>query len=99
MKFCDQLVKFFLQGRIMIGNTNFNLTQSINSFLRPMGLSLSSKEQITAKATMLALGIILVANNLPLASAHRGCWQRCVSRCGEPPNSCFNKCLDDCYKE
>ena len=53
----------------MIGNANLNFTQSINSFMRPLGLSLSSKDQIAAKITTLAFGILFVANNEFLSSA------------------------------
>jgi len=81
---------------MIIGNTSFNPAQTVNSFLKSMGLSLSSKEQVIAKVTTLALGAILVANSLPLASAHRGCWNLCTSRCGKPQNPCFNECMRQC---
>ncbi|MGL5625889.1 MAG: hypothetical protein ACRDDW_00015 [Candidatus Rhabdochlamydia sp.] len=42
----------------MLGITNFNPIQSINSFLRPLGLAISSKEQIIAKTTMAAFAAL-----------------------------------------
>ena len=58
----------------MLKNIHSNLTQSVNSFMRPTGLSLASKEQIITRTTMLALAAILIVGNdflnLPLASAN-----------------------------
>lgn len=53
----------FLKEKIMLEKIN-SVTQSINSFIRPMGLSLSSKQQIIARTTLLALTVL----NLPIAA-------------------------------
>lgn len=39
-----------------------NLTQSINSFIRPLGLSLSNREQILTKAAVASFAIVAFAN-------------------------------------
>lgn len=38
--------------------TNFNPVQSINSFLKPFGLGVSSKQQIIAKTAMVAFAAL-----------------------------------------
>ncbi len=38
--------------------TNFNPVQSINSFLKPFGLGVSSKQQIIAKRAMVAFAAL-----------------------------------------
>ncbi len=39
-----------------------NLTQSINSFIRPLGLSLSNSEQILTKVAVASFAIAVFAN-------------------------------------
>jgi hypothetical protein len=83
----------------MIGNASFNPTQSINSFLKPMGLSLSSRDQMAAKVKALALtaiplGIILISG-LTLASAVE-CQCSCLDECGNNASRCFKKCMENC---
>lgn len=51
----------------MIGN--INLVESTNSFLKPVGLSLSNWQQIATKITTLALIAIPIASNLLAVSA------------------------------
>ncbi|MEK7339247.1 MAG: hypothetical protein WBD50_05485 [Candidatus Rhabdochlamydia sp.] len=40
------------------------VTQSINSFIRPMGLSLCNQQQIRARVALIALAVL----NLPIAA-------------------------------
>lgn len=83
----------------MIGNANFNPTQTVNSFLKPMGLALSSRDQMAAKVKALAftaipIGFIFV-NSLSLASAVE-CQCICLEQCGSTISRCFKKCMEDC---
>ncbi len=82
----------------MLGNANLNVTQYINSFINPLGLSLSSKKQILAKVTTVALSAILLANTLPLASACS--LTACLNACpvsGPEYSKCAQTCISNCY--
>ena len=86
----------------MLGNTHLNITQSINSFINPMGLSLSNTKQIIAKTTTVALAAILLIGgtfNLPLASADMTPYQQCIYDCNHSniPNSQLPQCFRDCF--
>ncbi|MGL4539638.1 MAG: hypothetical protein ACRCU0_01495 [Candidatus Rhabdochlamydia sp.] len=85
----------------MLGNTNLNVTQSINSFIRPLGLSLSNKKQMLAKVTTVALAAILIFGNLSSVSAD--CVSDCIAKC---PSCCIGSlgtcppcaiCVKACY--
>ncbi|MGL5263089.1 MAG: hypothetical protein ACRDAI_00695 [Candidatus Rhabdochlamydia sp.] len=88
----------------MLGNTNLNVTQSINSFIRPLGLSLSNKKQMLAKVTTVALAAILIFGNLSSVSAD--CVSDCIDKCPRccsgslgvcPPCAiCVKGCYDRC---
>ncbi|MGL5626995.1 MAG: hypothetical protein ACRDDW_05730 [Candidatus Rhabdochlamydia sp.] len=91
----------------MIGNANFNPTQSVSSYLKSIGLSFSNKDQMVAKVKALALAIIplILVSGLSLASAQSlisteyGCQQYCNSQCGSYFNNCFKSCMQrDCPK-
>lgn len=86
---------------------DINLIESINCFLRPMGLSLSSQKQIIAKVTTVALAAILITSSLPSVSAD--CIESCLRRCPRGPQGpfggpfpaekkCANACFDRCYR-
>jgi hypothetical protein len=80
----------------MIGNTNLNVTQSINSFIRPLGISLSSKKQMLAKVTTVALAAIFIAGNLPSVSAD--CLVDCLNKCpGQAPDPDYSRCAQACF--
>ncbi|MGL4539895.1 MAG: hypothetical protein ACRCU0_02840 [Candidatus Rhabdochlamydia sp.] len=86
---------------------NLNITESINSFIKPLGVRLSSKEQILAKVTMVAIAAILIADNLPSASAYDCTWfNNCIGNCPTGPltecvKACFRSCcaIPDCRNE
>ena len=89
----------------MIGNTNFNLTQSINSFINPMGLSLSNKKQIIAKITTVALAAIFLVGNMPSVMAMGECREPCLTNCvnncpltaqGVAESTCAQQCFTNC---
>ena len=70
--------------------TNFNPIQTINSFLKPLGLAVSSKQQVISKTTMIAfaaLSLLQVANAggcIQICDAHgQNCQRSCVQ--DEPP--------------
>ncbi|MGL5263074.1 MAG: hypothetical protein ACRDAI_00620 [Candidatus Rhabdochlamydia sp.] len=75
---------------------NLNVTESINSFIRPLGVRLSSPEQILAKVTMVAVAAILVVGNLPSASAY-DCTPlvTCLNNC---PTGRMNDCARQCIR-
>ncbi|MGL4540676.1 MAG: hypothetical protein ACRCU0_06870 [Candidatus Rhabdochlamydia sp.] len=79
----------------MLGNASLNLTQPINSFLRPLGFSLSSKEQIMAKITMLALGVIFIANSEFLSSVGAKTIGEAIEECNRLPTE---KERSDCLR-
>lgn len=81
----------------MIGNASFNPTQTVNSFLKPMGLALSTRDQVVAKVKILALTAIpfILVSGLTLASAVE-CQCSCLDQCGSNVSRCFKKCMENC---
>ncbi|MGL4539894.1 MAG: hypothetical protein ACRCU0_02835 [Candidatus Rhabdochlamydia sp.] len=79
-------------------DVNLNITESINSFIRPLRIRLSSKEQILAKVTMVAVAAILIAGNLPPISAYScNLLSDCFAKCPMGPiNECVMQCMRDC---
>ncbi len=81
-----------------------SVTQSINSFIRPMGLSLSSKQQIITQTTILALAVL----NLPLIAAKaflgsnedfsesNEAFSDCVQGCRQYNMTQSGYCIRDC---
>lgn len=75
-----------------------NFTQSINSFIRPLGVRLSSPEQILAKVTMIAIAAMFIADSLPSRVAAYDCtwFDACTDNCRYAAN--FNRCIFACLK-
>lgn len=81
--------------------SNLNLVQSINSFMRPVGLCLSNNKQIIDKITTIAFAAIVIIGNLSLASADSSV--NCVMTCPELNDENANAtiasikaCFDQC---
>ncbi|VHO00926.1 hypothetical protein [Candidatus Rhabdochlamydia sp. T3358] len=83
--------------------TIHSVTQSINSFIRPMGLSLCNQQQITARIALLALAVL----NLPIAakaflgsnedfSESNEAFSDCVQGCRQYNMTQSGYCIRDC---
>lgn len=83
--------------------TIHSVTQSINSFIRPMGLSLCNQQQITARIALLALAVL----NLPIAakaflgsnedfSESNEAFLDCVQGCRQYNMTQSGYCIRDC---
>lgn len=85
-------------------NICLSLSQHINSFLHPIGLRLSSKKQIFAKITTVALAAIFLVSNLHSVTGFCGsaggdtaCLLKCLRGCDDTPEcstDCHNKCCN-----
>lgn len=84
---------------------SLNVTaQSINSLIRPLGLCLSSKEQIAAKITAIAFTAIFIVGNLPSTSASfQGCLDliNCHNNCSlnATTREQYSECLLGCFRK
>ncbi|MGL5263634.1 MAG: hypothetical protein ACRDAI_03530 [Candidatus Rhabdochlamydia sp.] len=86
----------------MIGITNFNPIQSINSLIQPFGLKVSNKQQIINKVALASLAIISLSHLVPAVvgdSSYRDCVD---NRCGGIDRDCCNdvykRCLAYCRR-
>ena len=79
-----------------------SMTQSINCFIRPLGLSLSNKQQLIHKTALVVIPILCFMSNnfsvssLSLASLrnniiYSNCMQQCIQT-----NELFLACIQDC---
>lgn len=55
----------------MLTITNFDPIKSINSFIKPLGLAVLTKQQIIAKTTMVVLAIIALSEVMEFVQADR----------------------------
>ncbi|MGL4539506.1 MAG: hypothetical protein ACRCU0_00825 [Candidatus Rhabdochlamydia sp.] len=84
----------------MIGITNFNPIQSINSLIQPFGLKVSNKQQIISKVAFASLAILSLSHLLPSVAGDRD-YRDCVyNRCGGINRDCcestYQRCLAYC---
>ncbi|MGL5626716.1 MAG: hypothetical protein ACRDDW_04255 [Candidatus Rhabdochlamydia sp.] len=85
--------------------TNFNPVQSINSFLKPFGLGVSSKQQIIAKTAMVAFAALtfnqMMMQTVNASIANAACKDNCQSDCTGRPDliQCINACYAKCDRD
>lgn len=90
----------------MIGITNFNPIQSINSLIQPFGLKVSNKQQIINKVALATLAILSVSHLFSTVEGYtrqellddclEGCRVNIDRQCCE---STFRKCVRACFRK
>ncbi|MGL4539602.1 MAG: hypothetical protein ACRCU0_01310 [Candidatus Rhabdochlamydia sp.] len=75
----------------MLGITNFNPIKSINSLIQPLGLAVSSNQQIINKIALASVAMLAISFTLPIVEG--GELNKCMVACRG-----MKSCINHCYK-